>query len=226
MSERGAVGVSSPACTSRSSARATSAGRRWRRRCSPIRSASAAWPTRCGSPAREPAAGMPARAPTIARTGCCANTAIRRSTGRAQIDDDHLSADLVVALGRNHERMLREHGCRAEPAADAAVVRPALGCARARRRGPLLRHARRLRGRLRRHRGRAARVCTTGWTSSWPAAESPADEAMVLPAAAAAGSRCSSWSSRSPTCASPCWRRGSSARTPRRPARTRRSPGR
>jgi protein-tyrosine phosphatase len=28
----------------------------------------------------------------------------------AQIDDDHLSADLVVALGRNHERMLREMG--------------------------------------------------------------------------------------------------------------------
>ena len=28
----------------------------------------------------------------------------------AQIDDDHLSADLVVALGRNHARMLREMG--------------------------------------------------------------------------------------------------------------------
>ena len=28
----------------------------------------------------------------------------------AQIDEDHLSADLVVALGRNHERMLREMG--------------------------------------------------------------------------------------------------------------------
>ena len=28
----------------------------------------------------------------------------------AQIADDHLSADLVVALGRNHERMLREMG--------------------------------------------------------------------------------------------------------------------
>jgi protein-tyrosine phosphatase len=28
----------------------------------------------------------------------------------AQIDDDHLSADLVVALGRNHVRMLREMG--------------------------------------------------------------------------------------------------------------------
>jgi protein-tyrosine phosphatase len=28
----------------------------------------------------------------------------------AQINDGHLSADLVVALGRNHERMLREMG--------------------------------------------------------------------------------------------------------------------
>ena len=28
----------------------------------------------------------------------------------AQIDDEHLSADLVVALGRNHVRMLREMG--------------------------------------------------------------------------------------------------------------------
>jgi len=28
----------------------------------------------------------------------------------AQIGDEHLSADLVVALGRNHERMLREQG--------------------------------------------------------------------------------------------------------------------
>jgi protein-tyrosine phosphatase len=28
----------------------------------------------------------------------------------AQIDDDHLSADLVVALGRNHARMLLEMG--------------------------------------------------------------------------------------------------------------------
>ncbi len=28
----------------------------------------------------------------------------------AQINQDHMSADLVVALGRNHERMLREMG--------------------------------------------------------------------------------------------------------------------
>jgi low molecular weight protein-tyrosine phosphatase len=28
----------------------------------------------------------------------------------AQVDDEHLSADLVVALGRNHARMLREMG--------------------------------------------------------------------------------------------------------------------
>ena len=41
-----------------------------------------------------------------------------------------------------------------------------------------------------------------------------------------AGSPCSWWSSRSPICASPCWRRGSSARTPRPRGRTHRSPGR
>ncbi|PIB73734.1 low molecular weight protein-tyrosine-phosphatase [Mycolicibacterium brumae] len=28
----------------------------------------------------------------------------------AQMDDDHLSADLVIALGRNHDRILRHHG--------------------------------------------------------------------------------------------------------------------
>ncbi|OBK27370.1 protein tyrosine phosphatase [Mycobacterium asiaticum] len=28
----------------------------------------------------------------------------------AQLDDDHLSADLVVALGRNHQRLLRDLG--------------------------------------------------------------------------------------------------------------------
>ena len=32
----------------------------------------------------------------------------------AQVDDDHLSADLVVALGRNHVRMLTEMGVEAD----------------------------------------------------------------------------------------------------------------
>ncbi len=32
----------------------------------------------------------------------------------AQIDDDHMSADLVVALGRNHVRMLRQLGVPAD----------------------------------------------------------------------------------------------------------------
>ena len=32
----------------------------------------------------------------------------------AQVDDDHLAADLVVAMGRNHVRMLRELGCAAD----------------------------------------------------------------------------------------------------------------
>ena len=53
---------------------------------------------------------MPGRPPTIARTGCCASTATRRRIARARIDEDHLSADLVVALGRNHERILRDMG--------------------------------------------------------------------------------------------------------------------
>jgi protein-tyrosine phosphatase len=32
----------------------------------------------------------------------------------AQVDDDHLAADMVVAMGRNHARMLREMGVPAE----------------------------------------------------------------------------------------------------------------
>ena len=103
----------------------------------------------------------------------------------AQINDDHLAADLVVALGRNHAADAARNGSRARPAADAAVVRPAVGCAPARCRRPLLRHARGLRGCLRRHRGRTARVCTPGWTNNSPTAESPADEALVLLVAAA-----------------------------------------
>jgi protein-tyrosine phosphatase len=38
----------------------------------------------------------------------------------AQVDDDHLSADLVVALGRNHERMLRQLGV---PATNIRMLR-------------------------------------------------------------------------------------------------------
>ena len=53
---------------------------------------------------------MPARAPTTAPTACCATTDTRPSIGRGVIDEDHLSADLVVALGRNHERILRDMG--------------------------------------------------------------------------------------------------------------------
>ena len=64
----------------------------------------------------------------------------------AQIDDDHLSADLVVALGRNHVRMLAEMGVQADRVPDAAVLRPALGRTCAGCRGPLLRHHGRLRG--------------------------------------------------------------------------------
>ena len=72
--------VSDDRCTSRSSARATSAGRRWPRRCSPIRSTSAGWPDGSGSPARAPAAGMPATAPTGGPSTCSPRTAIRPIT--------------------------------------------------------------------------------------------------------------------------------------------------
>ena len=80
----------------------------------------------------------------------------------AQIDADHLSADLVMALGRNHVRMLQRNGCTSRPDSDAAVVRPAVGRACPRRRGSLLRHARRLRGRVHGDRGRAARSARLG----------------------------------------------------------------
>ena len=63
-----------------------------------------------------------------------------RAQRRRRSIDDHLSADLVVALGRNHVRILRDLGVAAEPAADVAVVRPAFGCACPRRRGSVLRH--------------------------------------------------------------------------------------
>ena len=49
----------------------------------------------------------------------------------AQIDDDHLSADLVVALGRQPRANTADMGVAPDPAPDAAVFRPAVGCARA-----------------------------------------------------------------------------------------------
>ena len=58
----------------------------------------------------------------------------------AQVSDDHLSADLVVALGRNHLPDASGDGRSDRPGSDAALVRPALGRTCARRRGPLLRH--------------------------------------------------------------------------------------
>ncbi len=57
----------------------------------------------------------------------------------AQLDDDHLAADLVVALGRNHARMLRQLGVDDDRDPDAAVVRSALGRPCPRRRRSLLR---------------------------------------------------------------------------------------
>ena len=80
----------------------------------------------------------------------------------AQIDDDHLSADLVVALGRNHERMLREMGVAPNRLRMLRSFDPRSAAHAARRRRPLLRHARRFRGCLRRHRGGAARAARLG----------------------------------------------------------------
>ena len=53
---------------------------------------------------------MSANAPTTARPASCAPTATPPTTAPTQVDADHLAADLVVALGRNHLRMLRELG--------------------------------------------------------------------------------------------------------------------
>ena len=77
---------------------------------------------RCESPAPEPVAGTPATPPTSGPRTCCANTATPARHRAAQIDSEHLSADLVVALGRNHVRMLREMGVPAEQDPDAAVI--------------------------------------------------------------------------------------------------------
>ena len=53
---------------------------------------------------------MPATAPTTAPNRVLREHGYPTQHRAAQIDDDHLSADLVVALGRNHARMLREMG--------------------------------------------------------------------------------------------------------------------
>ena len=50
------------------------------------------------------------RAPTGGPTGCCAPHGYPTEHVAAQVDDDHLSADLVIALGRNHMRILTELG--------------------------------------------------------------------------------------------------------------------
>ena len=67
------------------------------------------WRASSGSPAPEPADGTSATAPTNA------NRVLRRhgyptDHRAAQVGDDHLAAHLVVALGRNHLRMLGELG--------------------------------------------------------------------------------------------------------------------
>ena len=118
-----------------------------------------------------------------------------------------------------------ELGVPRRPGADAALVRPALGRARPRRRGPVLRHPDEFEDVLRRDRGGAARPARLGRRATCAErGRRPADAqpwAFLLRAAVAGGR--TSWSWRSPTCVSPCWRRGSWARTPRPPGRTTRS---
>ena len=72
----------------------------------------------------------------------------------------------------------------------------------------------------------AARPARLGRRTARRTRGSPADEPPRVPAPAAVAGALRRRRSRSPTCASPCWHRGSSARTPRRRARTRRSPTR
>ena len=57
---------------------------------------------------------MPVTGPTNGPVACCTTTVIRPSHEAAQVDDDHLTADLVIAMGRNHARILRDLGVPAE----------------------------------------------------------------------------------------------------------------
>ena len=104
----------------------------------------------------------------------------------AQIDIEHLEADLVVALARNHVGLLRQLGVDGRPNPDAAILRPSFRRLCSRRRRSLLRRPRRLRSGLRRHRGFPARVCTPGSTSNLPRTDSP-DASAGLPAATGLG---------------------------------------
>ena len=55
---------------------------------------------------------MPARAPTIGPSRVLREHGYPTEHRAGEINEDHLSADLVVALGRNHVRILRDMGCR------------------------------------------------------------------------------------------------------------------
>ena len=68
------------------------------------------WPTRCGCPAPAPAAGTSARPPTTGPPRCCGREGYPDTHEARQVDAEDLAADLIVALDRSHQRMLRVDG--------------------------------------------------------------------------------------------------------------------
>src|SRR6267378_3761793 len=164
-------------CTSPSSARATSAGHRSRRRYSPARSMSADCQTWFASPARGPGAGMPAPPPTTGPAACCANTATPPHTAPRR-------SPMTTCPPTWSSRWAA-----ITPACCAKwVFRPAgFGCCgrsiRGRRRTPSTSKTRttaptRTSKTCSPSSRRPCPGCTFGWTSSWPAGESRARQAM------------------------------------------------
>ena len=150
-------------------------------------------------------------------------TATRRRTAPPRSTTTTSAADLVVALGRNHLRMLQHEGVPAERLRMLRSFDPRSGA-----------HAQDVEDPYYGTQDDFEDVFTVieaalpglhGWVDERLAERGwPADADGGLSCCDRTGWRCSSWSSPSPTCASPCWRRGSSARTPRPPVRTTRSP--
>ena len=141
----------------------------------------------------------------------------------AQVDDDHLAADLVVALGRNHVRMLRQLGVDDDRIRMLRSFDPRSGAHALDVDDPYYGD----------HDDfedvyaviEAALPGLHDWVDEQLASTDAAQlmRRLALPAAAGLDGAGSWWSSRSPICVSPCSRRGSSARTPGRRGRTTRS---
>jgi len=136
-----------------------------------------------------------------------------------QIDNQHLSADLIVALGRNHVRMLREMGV---PPTKIRMLRSFDPQSAA--------HALDVEDPYYGTHDDFEDVFAV-IEAALPGLHDWVDEELAGRGSASwcdggrfccgrRGWPCSSWWSRSPTCASPCWRPGSWARTPRRRGRT------